>query len=228
MRKSILIALILTLSIAFGCSAASTPKIDTEAQKVSYGIGLQVGRSLITQGLEGIDPDILLLGLTDALANKKELAVSEQDLRAAFASMKSKQDAKKAEMGQANLKKADAFMKENAKKKGVKTLESGVQYKVLKSGKGKTPKLTDDVEVHYKGTNMNGEEFDSSYKRGKPAQMSLSHLIKGFADGLAHMKEGDKWILYIPPSLGYGPASPGPGIGPNELLIFEVELISVK
>jgi FKBP-type peptidyl-prolyl cis-trans isomerase len=123
----------------------------------------------------------------------------------------------------------EKFLKENAAKEGVKTLPSGLQYKVLKEGTGKTPKATDTVVTHYRGTLINGTEFDSSYKRNEPAEFPVNRVIKGWTEALQLMKEGEKWMLFVPSNLAYGPSgTPGGPIGPNETLIFEVELLKVK
>ena len=124
--------------------------------------------------------------------------------------------------------KGEEFLKENATKEGVKTLPSGLQYKELKAGTGKTPAATDTVVVHYRGTLIDGKEFDSSYKRNEPAEFPVNRVIKGWTEALQQMKEGAKWMLYIPPSLAYGERGAGGDIGPNETLIFEVELLKVK
>jgi len=130
---------------------------------------------------------------------------------------------------QSGAEKGEKFMKENATKEGVKTTASGLQYKILKEGEGKSPKATDTVSVHYRGTLLDGKEFDSSYKRGEPAEFPLNGVIKGWTEGLQLLKEGGKAILYIPPALGYGArGTPGGPIGPNETLTFEVELVKVK
>jgi FKBP-type peptidyl-prolyl cis-trans isomerase FkpA len=121
-----------------------------------------------------------------------------------------------------------AFLKENAKKEGVKTTSSGLQYKILKEGEGKSPKASDTVVVHYKGTLINGKEFDSSYKRGEPATFGLNQVIKGWTEGLLYLREGGKAQLFIPSELGYGSRGAGSDIGPDETLIFEVELVKIK
>jgi len=127
------------------------------------------------------------------------------------------------------IEKAEKFLMENKAKEGVKTLPSGLQYKVIKDGDGKTPKLTDTVVTHYRGTLLDGSEFDSSYKRNEPATFPVSGVIKGWTEALQLMKEGAKWILYVPPKLAYGErGTPGGPIGPNETLIFEIELLKVK
>ncbi len=129
---------------------------------------------------------------------------------------------------QAGREKGEAFLAENAKKEGVKSLPSGLQYKVLKEGTGKQPEKSDTVSVHYKGTLIDGKEFDSSYKRGEPAEFGVTQVIKGWTEALQLMKEGAKWQLFIPAQLAYGERGAGDLIGPNETLVFEVELLKVK
>ena len=126
------------------------------------------------------------------------------------------------------IERAEKFLMENKTKDGVITLPSGLQYKVIKDGDGKTPKLTDTVVTHYRGTLLDGSEFDSSYKRNEPAEFPVSRVIKGWTEALQLMKEGSKWILYVPPKLAYGERGAGGLIGPNETLIFEIELLKVK
>lgn len=126
------------------------------------------------------------------------------------------------------LEKGKAFLKENGTKEGVKTSPSGLQYKITKEGNGKSPKATDTVVVHYKGTLLNGKEFDSSYKRGEPIEFPLNRVIKGWTEGLTYLSEGGKGTLYIPSDLAYGSRGAGADIGPDETLIFEVELIKIK
>lgn len=131
--------------------------------------------------------------------------------------------------GQSAAEKGEKFLKENATKEGVKTTASGLQYKITKEGEGKSPKATDTVVVHYRGTLLDGKEFDSSYKRNEPAEFPLNRVIKGWTEGLQLLKEGGKATLYIPPALGYGAqGTPGGPIGPNETLTFEVELVKIK
>ncbi len=131
-------------------------------------------------------------------------------------------------MAQDAAAKGEKYLKENATKEGVKTLPSGLQYKSLKAGSGKSPKATDTVSVHYRGTLLDGKEFDSSIKRGEPAEFPVNGVIKGWTEALQLMKEGDKWMLVIPANLAYGARGAGGDIGPNETLIFEVELLKVK
>jgi FKBP-type peptidyl-prolyl cis-trans isomerase FklB len=139
-----------------------------------------------------------------------------------------KQEVKAKESADKNLKAGEAFLAENAKKEGVVTLPSGLQYKVIEAGSGKTPKASDTVTVNYRGTLIDGKEFDSSYKRGEPATFPVSGVIAGWTEALQLMKEGAKWQLVIPPGLAYGEKGAGPVIGPNSTLVFEVELIKVQ
>lgn len=132
-------------------------------------------------------------------------------------------------MSEDAVAKGEKFLKENAAKEGVKTLPSGLQYKVMKDGEGKSPKATDTVSTHYRGTLLDGKEFDSSYKRNEPAEFPVNGVIKGWTEALQLMKEGSKWMLFVPANLAYGArGTPGGPIGPNETLIFEVELLKVK
>jgi FKBP-type peptidyl-prolyl cis-trans isomerase len=130
--------------------------------------------------------------------------------------------------GEANKEKGETFLEANKAKEGVTALESGLQYKILKKGTGPSPKATDTVKCHYRGTTIDGKEFDSSYKRGEPATFALNRVIKGWTEGLQLMKEGGKWEFYIPSEMAYGERGSGPHIGPNEVLIFEVELLGIE
>ena len=223
----ILVALIAAV-LCMGLTAeAEAKKKFTQIQKVSYGIGFSIAKKMMADNLENIDYDLLLKGMKDAYANAAP-TVPENEMREAFAAQKAiKMEAQK-KQGAVNLKKAEDFLKKNASQKGVKVLEKGLQYKVLKSGSGKSPQLNNDVILHYKGMNFDGKEFDSSYKRGKPATMKPNGLIPGFRKALAKMKEGDKWLVYIHPDLAYRLNSPNPDIRPNEMLTFEIEVIEAK
>ena len=158
--------------------------------------------------------------------------LSQEDIQAVMTrfqiEMRDKQQTKNSAVGEKNKAEADAFFVENKTKEGVVTLESGMQYKVLKSGSGKSPKLSSTVDAHYAGRLLDGTEFDSSYKRGAPFNTKVTGVIKGWTEILQLMKEGDKWEVYIPSDLAYGPRGSGPTIGPNAALIFEMELVSVN
>ena len=205
--------------------------LTTTKQKASYAIGMNWGTGLHRQGID-VDSAALIQGMKDALAGGKTL-LTEDEARAALMQlqkeMQEKQQAKAAQEGEANKKEGDAFLAANKTKEGVVTLPSGLQYKILKEGTGPKPTASDSVVCNYKGTLINGTEFDSSYKRGEPATFPVTGVIKGWTEALQLMPVGSKWQLFIPPDLAYGPrGTPGGPIGPNATLIFEVELISIK
>jgi FKBP-type peptidyl-prolyl cis-trans isomerase FklB len=191
---------------------------------------MDLGNNLKKQSID-IDPEILLKGVKDALSGEKPL-MTEQEIRETVVAfqkevkMKQEEMAKKA--GEKNKKEGDAFLAENKKKEGVKTLASGLQYKVIKAGTGKKPKLTDTVTTHYRGTLIDGTEFDSSYRRGQPVSFPVNGVIPGWTEALQLMEEGAKWQLFIPPQLAYGEQGAAPAIGPHATLIFEVGLISLQ
>jgi FKBP-type peptidyl-prolyl cis-trans isomerase FklB len=204
--------------------------LKSEKDKRSYAIGMDIGKNLKKQPL-AIDPDILTRGIRDSLTNSKTL-MNEQEYSEALNALKQEMSQKKKvqmkEAGEKNKKEGEAFLAQNRKKDAIVTLPSGLQYKVIKKGAGKIPKSTDVVTVNYKGTLINGTEFDSSYRRGKPASFRVTGVIRGWTEALQLMKEGATWQLFIPPGLAYGERGAGGSIGPNETLIFEVELISIK
>jgi FKBP-type peptidyl-prolyl cis-trans isomerase len=204
---------------------AATPLKDLKA-KVSYSIGLDIGKQM-KAGSVDIDPDVLAQGLRDALAGKSLL--SDQQLQEVQAEFRKQLVAKQAQQADARKKEGEAFLAQNAKKPGVKTLKSGLQYEVLKEGAGATPKATDTVTAHYEGRLINGEVFDSSYKRGAPADFPVNGVIPGWTEALQLMKVGSKWRIFVPTQLGYG-ANPRPGgiIKPNDALIFDIELLNTK
>ena len=205
--------------------------LTTSKQKASYAIGMNWGTGLHRQAID-VDSAALIQGMKDALAGGKTL-LTEDEARSALMQlqkeMQEKQQAKAAQEGEANKKEGDAFLAANKSKEGVVTLPSGLQYKILKEGNGPKPTATDSVVCNYKGTLINGTEFDSSYKRGEPATFPVTGVIKGWTEALQLMPVGSKWQLFIPPDLAYGPrGTPGGPIGPNATLTFEVELISIK
>jgi FKBP-type peptidyl-prolyl cis-trans isomerase len=199
-----------------------------EKDQVSYALGFQIGNELKSGGVD-INLKVFSKAIEDVMGDK-ELAMSKEEIITALTNfqnkMRTKAEKQMKEVGDKNLAEAKKFLEENAKKEGVKTLPSGLQYKVIKEGTGKTPKATDKVKVNYSGKFLNGQEFDSSYKRGEPAEFNADQVIPGWTEALTMMKEGAKWELYIPPTLGYGEMGRGP-IPPNSLLIFEVELLNV-
>ncbi len=199
--------------------------------KSSYAIGMDIGANFKKQELD-IDMKALSAGIADSVAGKPQLTDAEAKaaLNEFRTQMMAKMEAKQKTDGEKNIKAGEAFLSSNGKKEGVKTTASGLQYKVLKAGdgKGKTPKSTDTVKVHYHGTLVDGSVFDSSVERGEPATFGVNQVIPGWTEVLQLMKEGDKWQVYIPGALAYGPQSPSPKIGPNSVLVFDVELLSVE
>ena len=204
--------------------------LKTEKDKLSYAIGMNIGNNLKRQGLE-LNPEIVSQGIWDSLTDGKTLMTEQEyrDTMTAFEKeMQQKQAAQIKELGDKNKQEGEAFLAENRNKDAVITLPSGLQYKVIKKGTGRTPKATDTVTVNYLGSLINGKEFDSSYRRGQPASFQVNAVIRGWTEALQLMQEGAKWQLYIPSDLAYGDRSAGPDIGPYSTLIFEVELISIE
>lgn len=225
--------LIAVLSIVFLVSqvhAAENLLLKTQKDKVSYIIGMDIGNNFKKQSVD-IDPDILVKGMKDALSGANAL-LTEQEIRETMAvfqkEMMAKQEELSKKLGEKNKKEGISFLTENKKKEGVKTLPSGLQYKVVKAGTGKKPKLTDTVTTHYRGTLIDGTEFDSSYRRGQPASFPINGVIPGWTEALQLMEEGAKWQLFIPPNLAYGERGAGRDIGPHATLIFDIELIAIQ
>ena len=216
----------LLASTAFG---QEKPELTTPKQRVSYSIGANIGSNFKRQSME-IDVKTLAAGITDALAGKTALTEAEmrEVLNTFQQEMQTKMMAKEKVDGEANIKKGEEFLAANAKKEGVKTTASGLQYKVIKSGSGATPKAADSVKVHYHGTLTDGKVFDSSVERGEPVSFQVDGVIPGWTEALQLMKEGDKWQLVIPSKLAYGERGAGGDIGPNSVLVFDVELLAVE
>ena len=230
---------LLGIGLAIGSSIAEgqaptpkgEPEMKTVEQKFAYLYGQNLGKSMKAQGVV-LDPEILAKGIKDGLADKMAFTDQQvEEIQQAFRKiLMAKQPAEAPAGGpeaEKTLKDGLAFLAANKAKPGVTPLPSGVQYKVLKSGTGKTPKLTDTVLANYKGTLIDGTEFDSSYKRGKPSDFGVGEVIKGWTEVLQLMKVGDKWQVFIPPDMAYGAQQRGPIIKPNSTLIFEMELVDV-
>jgi FKBP-type peptidyl-prolyl cis-trans isomerase FkpA/FKBP-type peptidyl-prolyl cis-trans isomerase FklB len=200
-------------------------KLDNDKDKASYAIGQQIGRSLKAQNAE-VNVPALSQGINDALAGG-EGKLKQEEMQAALQKMQEVAMKKATEVADKNLKEGDVWLEKNKAKAGVKTTESGLQYEVVTEGAGASPKDTDTVKVHYTGTLTNGEKFDSSVDRGQPAEFPVGGVIPGWTEALKLMKPGAKWKLAIPPKLAYGPSG-RPGIPPNSVLLFDVELIEVK
>jgi FKBP-type peptidyl-prolyl cis-trans isomerase FklB len=210
-------------------TAAAPLVLKTQKEKVSYALGMNIGTGLHRQNVT-VDPAIVSRGLRDALAGGKT-SLTEDEARAVLQQLQNdvreKMQAKAHEAGAENRKEGDAFLAANKGKEGVVTLPSGLQYKILKAGNGPKPTAADTVSCNYRGTLINGKEFDSSYKRGEPTSFPVGGVIKGWTEALQLMPVGSKWQLFIPADLAYGDRGPGNDIGPGETLIFEVELVSI-
>jgi FKBP-type peptidyl-prolyl cis-trans isomerase FklB len=213
-------------------SQAATPEIPglpTQKDKISYAIGMNVGKGLHRESID-VDPNLLMQGLKDSLSGGKTLMTDEQaqativELRS---QVQSRMQAQMQQEAETNKKDGEAFLAANKAKPGVVTLPSGLQYKVLKEGTGPKPTLDDKVVCNYRGTLIDGKEFDSSYKRGEPATFPVRGVIKGWTEALQLMPVGSKWQIVLPPDLAYGERGAGPDIGPNSTLVFEVELLSI-
>lgn len=216
--------------LAAQASAEEAPVLKTEKDKMSYGIGAEAGRNFKRLGVE-VDTDLLVRGLRDALSGE-QLLMTDEEIRAtmtAYQAEARQKQAQAARLAAENNKKAgEAFLADNKTKEGVVTLPSGLQYKILKAGEGKTPTDADTVECNYRGTLINGAEFDSSYRRGQPATFKVTGVIPGWREALKLMPVGSKWQIFIPPQLAYGERGVGRDIGPNATLIFDLELLAIK
>jgi len=209
-------------------SAPEKTEFKDENAKISYCIGTNIGNSLKHLGVE-VDAEMLARGVTDVLLGGDLLLTEEQIMQTMTAFQQQTMERKAARNAggaEKNKKEGQAFLAENGKKEGVKTLPNGLQYKVIKAGNGPSPKETDEVTVHYRGTLISGKEFDSSFKRNEPATFGVTNVIKGWTEILKLMKVGDKWQVFIPGELAYA-ERPGPG-GPFATLIFEIELLGIK
>ncbi|GAA5525869.1 outer membrane protein MIP [Microbulbifer aestuariivivens] len=230
-------AVALGLSLA-GCSkqdsgAVTEVPLETQEQKVSYIITEDMALRLKSQGVE-LDPQVVIMALND-VAEGRESRLGDEDKQQVIAAFQEQMQSKQQEMlakqeadfkaaAEENAAKGKAFLEENAEKEGVVVTDSGLQYKIVREGSGDSPSADSTVEVDYRGTLLDGTEFDSSYARGEPVQFPVNGVIQGWTEALQLMKEGGKWELYIPAELAYGPGGAGGLIGPNETLVFEVEL----
>jgi FKBP-type peptidyl-prolyl cis-trans isomerase len=210
--------------------AADSSELKTEKDKTSYAIGMEMGKGVKTQGID-IDPDLLMRGMKDALADNKSL-MSDDELRTVITKLQNDVRQKQAAAQQAsateNKAKGEAFLAENAKKEGVVSLPDGLQYKILTAGTGKKPAESDTVLCNYKGTFMDGTEFDGSEKAGKPVPFPVKGVIPGFKEALQLMPVGSKWQVFIPSNLAYGERGAGNVIAPNSMLVFEIELVGIQ
>lgn len=229
--KSAVVVLLIGLAACQG-NQEKELKLETQQQKVSYSIGMDIGKNL-KQNEIAIEMDALARGIKDALADSSTkplltAAQIEETMQKFQQDMMAKQNEKTNAMSSKNKNEGDAFLAENAKKEGVVVLPSGLQYKIIKAGSGPKPKATDEVTTHYRGTLIDGTEFDSSYKRGQPTSFPVNGVISGWTEALQLMPVGSKWQLFIPSNLAYGERGAGGTIGPNSTLIFDIELLAIK
>ncbi len=237
-KRPLLVALAMSATVLLGCnekaadgaSAEESVELSTLDQRLSYVIGLDMANRF-KQDEIAIDTRALTQALVDSQAGE-EPRLSEEEIRKTLQAFQEKQQAKRNEalavVAEANKKEGEAFLAENGKKEGVVTLPSGLQYKVISAGEGPKPTTSDTVSVHYRGTLIDGTEFDSSYNRGEPVSFPVTGVIAGWTEALQLMSEGAKWEIYIPSDLAYGPGGTSGPIGPNSTLIFEVELLKAS
>lgn len=229
MLKKVLLVATIAAAVA-GCNdqPASEAKLETEEQKVSYGMGLNLGGRI--QEEFDLDVDAFALGMRHAVEGGERL-MTDEEIATAVQSFQQRQMAEREgefkKQAEANQAASEAYLAKNAQKEGVVTTDSGLQYRVLEQGEGEKPGPDDVVTVHYRGTLVDGTEFDSSYQRGEPVTFPVAGVIPGWTEALQLMSVGSKYELVIPPELGYGPGGTGGVIGPNAALIFEVELLGI-
>jgi FKBP-type peptidyl-prolyl cis-trans isomerase FklB len=224
MKHLILIFAAFSLTLPLFAQEKSPPLKD-QKDKVSYSIGLNIGANLGRQNVE-VNTEALTAGIKDGIAGKPQL--TQDQIKEVMTTFEKDMEQKQKVAGEKSAAEGKKFLEENKKKEGVKTTASGLQYKVIKEGTGAQPKATDTVTVNYRGTLIDGKEFDSSYKRGQPATFPLNGVIKGWTEGVQLMKAGSKYQLFVPPDLAYGERTVGPDISPNSTLIFDVELLDIK
>jgi FKBP-type peptidyl-prolyl cis-trans isomerase FklB len=227
--KSQLILAVSVCAVLGRVQAADSKILDDPKKKAAYSAGVSIGTAWKAQDID-LDPDTVVQGLKDALAGKA--LVSEQDVRQVLtaynAELRVKREEKRKVLGEKNKQEGEKFLTENKTKPGIITLPSGLQYKVITEGSGPTPQPNDNVTVHYRGTLLDGTEFDSSYKKGQPYTRQVNGFIEGWTEGLQKMKTGSKYQFFIPSNLAYKESGSGAAIGPNAALIFEVELLSIQ
>jgi FKBP-type peptidyl-prolyl cis-trans isomerase FklB len=230
-EKRLMILGVVLLAAQVG--AEETPLLKTQKEKVSYSFGVEAAKTIKQQGIE-MDADLFIKGFQDGLSGGK-LLLSDDEIAKTRAAVQTGLWEKRMQLMRArtkdaeeNRKEGEAFLAENKLMKGVVTLPSGLQYKVLKAGGGRKPTEADTVECHYRGTFVDGTEFNSSYQKGKPGIFKVTGVIRGWKEALQLMPVGSKWLLFIPPQLAYGMRGMGDQIGPNTTLIFEIELLAIK
>lgn len=221
-RAALVLALVSTATFA-----DEGNKLESNKQKFSYALGLQLGDNLKNQGILDLDEDAVALGIRDYL-DGAELKLTPEEVQQAVAAYQQEMMEKRLALAEENKEAADTFLEKNAKRDDVVVLDSGVQYEVVETGTGENPTETDTVVVHYRGYLLDGSEFDSSFSRGKPTELEVAQVIPGWQQTLQLMKVGAKWKVWIPSDLAYGLRGAGSKIGPNEMLFFDIELLSIK
>ncbi len=220
-------AVALACLVMAGCDAQTDVELKTPAQKASYGIGLNMGKSLSQEGMDDLDADAVAQGIDDAM-NNKEQRLTDDELVEAFAFLQKRAEERMSALNDEATKAGKTFLEENGKREGVTTTESGLQFEVITPADGAQPKATDVVSVHYEGRLVDGKVFDSSIERGSPIELPVSGVIPGWVEALQLMHVGEKVKLYIPSELAYGAQSPSPAIPANSVLVFDLELLSIK
>ncbi|MGE4499163.1 MAG: FKBP-type peptidyl-prolyl cis-trans isomerase [Hydrogenovibrio sp.] len=231
MKKQLLTTVLLATLSSTGLTAlADDTKLNSVDKKASYALGSDLAKNFQQQGVE-IDIPALVLGMQDVMENKS-LRLTDAEMQQAVNEVKKQVMQKQAEarkkLAEDNAQKGEAFLAKNKKRDDVKVTKSGLQYRIIEPGKGATPKEDDVLTANYKGTLVDGTEFDSSYSRGTPIEFQMGDVIPGWGEALKMMKPGAKWEIFVPPSLGYGSKGAGDIIGPNETLIFTIELIKAE
>ena len=225
--KQHLAAVALVSLVLAGCDSQTSAELKTPAQKASYGIGLNMGKSLAQEGMDDLDSQAVAQGIEDAIG-KKEQKLKDDELVEAFAFLQKRAEERMAALNDEAAKAGKKFLEDNAKRDGVKTTASGLQYEIVTKAEGAQPKATDVVSVHYEGRLTDGKVFDSSIQRGSPIDLPVSGVIPGWVEALQLMHVGEKVKLYIPSELAYGAQSPSPAIPANSVLVFDLELLSIK
>ena len=214
------------LAAVLAAGGATASEFETLNERFNYLMGYNVGQQLKQEGIEFTE-DAFIQAIKDSQEGNPP-RVSEQQAQETVKELREKREKERVALAETNARDGKAFLKKNSAEKGVKVTDSGLQYRVVEAGKGNKPKETDTVVVHYRGTLIDGTEFDSSYGRGQPATFPVNGVIKGWQEALQLMNEGAKWKLFIPADLAYGERGGGPTIGPNATLVFDVELLEIK
>lgn len=230
MKMKLVAAAAMSIAMTTSMAASDAQILKNDKDKLSYSIGIDLGKNFQKQGIS-VNPEALAKGMQDGMTGGKQLLTDQQMKEVLTKFQKDLMEKRTADFNKKaedNKKEGQTFLDKNKKKDGVVTLPSGLQYKILKEGKGKKPNKEDTVTVEYTGRLISGEVFDSTEKSGKPATFKLSQVIPGWTEALQLMPEGSTWEIYVPSDLAYGPRSVGGPIGPNETLIFKIRLVDIK